>query len=301
MGEAEALLQDRPEERWTLARLSQRLGASPSLLQGSFRAVYGMSPGAFLRARRMRYAAELLRRSDGSILTIAGQLGYDNASKFARAFRQVMGVSPSDYRRGPDSCAPGSVHSGGDPLRTERKKGERGVEWLHQRKTCPKWLVEANPRGRRSQYSERTYFRMKKTAVIYWSGTGNTEAMANAVLEGMKSAGAEADLLTPDAGGPRRRRRLRRHRLRLPRHGRRDPGGDGLRAHVLRLQGHVSRARAWGSSAPTAGASGDWMRTWEKDCDESNIGLAVPSVICCEAPDETALEACRAMGKALAQ
>ena len=47
--------------------------------------------------------------------------------------------------------------------------------------------------------------------------------------------------------------------------------------------------------------SGDWMRTWEKDCDESNIGLAVPSVICCEAPDETALEACRAMGKALAQ
>ena len=31
---------------------------------------------------------------------------------------------------------------------------------------------------------------MKKTAVIYWSGTGNTEAMANAVLEGMKAAGA---------------------------------------------------------------------------------------------------------------
>ena len=37
---------------------------------------------------------------------------------------------------------------------------------------------------------------MKKAAVIYWSGTGNTEAMANAVLEGMKSAGADAVLLT---------------------------------------------------------------------------------------------------------
>ena len=33
---------------------------------------------------------------------------------------------------------------------------------------------------------------MKKTAVVYWSGTGNTEQMANAVLEGMKQAGAEA-------------------------------------------------------------------------------------------------------------
>ena len=33
---------------------------------------------------------------------------------------------------------------------------------------------------------------MKKTLVIYWSGTGNTEAMAGAVLEGMKAAGADA-------------------------------------------------------------------------------------------------------------
>mgnify|MGYP003265653944 CR=1 FL=1 len=39
---------------------------------------------------------------------------------------------------------------------------------------------------------------MKKTLVIYWSGTGNTEAMAGAVLEGMKAAGADAALLTPD-------------------------------------------------------------------------------------------------------
>ena len=39
---------------------------------------------------------------------------------------------------------------------------------------------------------------MKKTLVIYWSGTGNTETMAGAVLEGMKAAGADASLLTPD-------------------------------------------------------------------------------------------------------
>ena len=38
---------------------------------------------------------------------------------------------------------------------------------------------------------------MKKTAVIYWSGTGNTKQMAEAVLEGMKNAGAEAVLLEP--------------------------------------------------------------------------------------------------------
>ena len=37
-----------------------------------------------------------------------------------------------------------------------------------------------------------------KSAVVYWSGTGNTEAMARAVAEGMTAAGAEAALLTPD-------------------------------------------------------------------------------------------------------
>ena len=37
-----------------------------------------------------------------------------------------------------------------------------------------------------------------KTAVIYWSGTGNTELMAKAVLEGMKGAGADAVIMTPD-------------------------------------------------------------------------------------------------------
>ena len=39
---------------------------------------------------------------------------------------------------------------------------------------------------------------MKKAAVIYWSGTGNTQAMAEAVLAGMQEAGAEAEMLTPD-------------------------------------------------------------------------------------------------------
>ena len=39
---------------------------------------------------------------------------------------------------------------------------------------------------------------MSKIAVVYWSGTGNTEAMAKAVLDGAKGAGAEAVLLTAD-------------------------------------------------------------------------------------------------------
>ena len=53
-------------------------------------------------------AAELLRQTNRTVLDIAGQFGYDNASKFAKAFRDVIGVSPREYRSGTeyDSCAP---------------------------------------------------------------------------------------------------------------------------------------------------------------------------------------------------
>ena len=40
---------------------------------------------------------------------------------------------------------------------------------------------------------------MSKTAVVFWSGTGNTEEMANAVLEGMKEAGADASIHSADS------------------------------------------------------------------------------------------------------
>ena len=43
---------------------------------------------------------------------------------------------------------------------------------------------------------------MSKIAVVYWSGTGNTEMMAEAVLEGAKSAGAEASSFTPETFSP---------------------------------------------------------------------------------------------------
>ena len=102
------LLLQNTGENITTAQLAARLGTSPSQLAASFRGVYGMTPAAFLRAQKMHGAAQLLRTTDRTVLDIAGQFGYDNASKFAHAFRSVIGVSPSAYRAGADrdSCAP---------------------------------------------------------------------------------------------------------------------------------------------------------------------------------------------------
>ena len=46
---------------------------------------------------------------------------------------------------------------------------------------------------------------------------------------------------------------------------------------------------------------GEWMRTWESDCDSAGVNLVCESVICTETPDDAALEACRALGKALVE
>ena len=46
---------------------------------------------------------------------------------------------------------------------------------------------------------------------------------------------------------------------------------------------------------------GEWMRTWESDCDSAGVNLVCESVICTETPDDAALDACRALGKALVE
>ena len=103
-----AYLLENTERRLTVAELAQRFGASATLINSSFRGVYGMSPAAFLRAQKMHGAARHLRQTHRTVLDIAGQFGYDNGSKFAKAFRDVIGVSPNAYRSGIDcdSCAP---------------------------------------------------------------------------------------------------------------------------------------------------------------------------------------------------
>ena len=66
--------------------------------QTIFKQIYGRSPYAYLKHYRMNSAAVQLRESNESINKIALSLGYSNASKFARAFRDVFGVLPKDYR-----------------------------------------------------------------------------------------------------------------------------------------------------------------------------------------------------------
>ncbi len=84
--------------RITIAELAEIFHVSPTLLKNSFKGVYGVSIYAYIRAQKMQSAAIMLRQTDLTILDIAGQYGYDNGSKFAKAFKDTMGMTPHQYR-----------------------------------------------------------------------------------------------------------------------------------------------------------------------------------------------------------
>ena len=86
------------EQRITIAELAELFDVSAARIRSSFSGVYGMSIHSYMRAQRMRAAAKLLQSTDRTVLDIAGQFGYDNGSKFASAFRAVIGVTPAQYR-----------------------------------------------------------------------------------------------------------------------------------------------------------------------------------------------------------
>ena len=140
---------------------------------------------------------------------------------------------------------------------------------------------------------------MKKTAVIYWSGTGNTEAMANAVAEGMRQAGAECSVLTPADVTADTVAALEAVALGCPAMGAEEleetefaPMFDGIKSALAGKAVALFGSYGWGD--------GEWMRTWEEDCLPTGCVFAADSVICHETPDDEALDACKALGAALA-
>ena len=131
---------------------------------------------------------------------------------------------------------------------------------------------------------------MKKTAVVYWSGTGNTEAMAKAVAEGMESAGAQVTMLTPDQVKASELSAYDAIAFGCP-----AMGSEVLEEMEFQPMFDEVKRSLGGKSAALFGSYG-----WG-DCDDSGIRLVCESVTCCEAPDDAALDACRALGKELAK
>lgn len=87
------------QERPTIEELSKEYLINTATLKDTFKGVYGQPIGTYMKVYRMKQAAALLRQTQATIAEIASQVGYENQSKFATAFRDVMKIAPAEYRK----------------------------------------------------------------------------------------------------------------------------------------------------------------------------------------------------------
>ena len=141
---------------------------------------------------------------------------------------------------------------------------------------------------------------MNKVAIVYWSGTGNTEQMAQAVAEGVKNAGGEADVLTCAEFDSAKLADYGAVAFGCPAMGAEQLEEGEFEPMFADLEGSLSGVKValfgsygWGD--------GQWMRDWcERAKEDGAVLFSEEGLICNETPDDDAQAACRKLGADLA-
>ena len=140
---------------------------------------------------------------------------------------------------------------------------------------------------------------MSKVAIVYWSGTGNTEAMANAVADGVQEKGSEAVLLDPSDFSAGAVAEYDAIAFGCPAMGAEQleeaeyqPMWDDVKGALSGKKIALFGSYGWGD--------GEWIRLWEDEARDAGADLAVDSVLANNEPDDDAVVACKALGAALA-
>lgn len=140
---------------------------------------------------------------------------------------------------------------------------------------------------------------MSKIAVVFWSGTGNTEAMAAAVADGAREAGAAVEVFTAAEFDAARMDGFDAVAFGCPSMGAEQLEESEFEPMFAGCEGKLNGKRI-GLFGSYGWGDGEWMRSWEETCRGDGAQLAADCVICNGSPDEEALAACKALGAAVA-
>ena len=139
-----------------------------------------------------------------------------------------------------------------------------------------------------------------KIAVVYWSGTGNTEAMANFVAEGIREGGKEADVIVVDQAQASDLKDMPVFALGCPAMGAEQLEESVMEDFVTEVEGFAA-GKTIGLFGSYGWGDGQWMRDWvERMQNAGAAGLGGEEAMGNEAPDEDAEAACVDLGKKLA-
>ena len=140
---------------------------------------------------------------------------------------------------------------------------------------------------------------MRKTAVVYWSGTGNTQMMAEKVAEGVRAAGAEADVYNCTEFSADLMDNYEAVAFGCPSMGSEQLEDTEFEPVFTECEAKLS-GKKLGLFGSYGWGDGEWMHNWEDKCKEDGAVLVSDGVICQDEPDDDAVESCKALGKALA-
>jgi len=93
------LMQDAPQNNWTLGSLASEIGMSRSVFFNQFKKLVHETPLSYLTNWRIRQAQKLLMMDSGNISQIAANVGYQSEAAFNRIFKLKTGQTPAVYRR----------------------------------------------------------------------------------------------------------------------------------------------------------------------------------------------------------
>lgn len=140
---------------------------------------------------------------------------------------------------------------------------------------------------------------MSKVAVVYWSGSGNTEEMAKAVVKGAQDKGADAELIYCSDFSASKVADYDAIAFGCP-----AMGAEVLEESEFQPMFDEVSVALGGKKIALFGSygwgTGEWMENWENDCKGAGASLACDSVICNNTPDDEGLMQCEALGAALA-
>ncbi len=140
---------------------------------------------------------------------------------------------------------------------------------------------------------------MSKVAVVYWSGTGNTEQMAQAVAAGAQEKGAQVSVMTSAEFDASMMDAYDAIGFGCP-----SMGAEQLEETEFEPMFSACENKLEGKKIALFGSygwgDGEWMRNWEETCMGAGANLVHDCVICNDAPNDEATEACKALGAALA-
>jgi AraC-like DNA-binding protein len=100
IGVALKMMHQKLDSAWTVQKLASACGMSRSAFALRFKEMVGETPLDYLTTWRMQKAATLLQKSDNKVIDVARSVGYDSDATFSKAFKRVVRVAPSEFRRG---------------------------------------------------------------------------------------------------------------------------------------------------------------------------------------------------------